>query len=120
MTSPCPIEIKLLQKKRILEIEFDNGERFFLSCKYLRVFSPSADVKGHAQLEGKLVIGKKAVNIVDIEPVGHYAIKLFFDDGHDTGLYSWETLYDLAVHYKVYWQRYMQRLEAVKASRETN
>jgi DUF971 family protein len=118
MTFPSPIEVKLLQKKRILEIEFDNGEKFFLPCEYLRVFSSSADVKGHGQSEGKLVTGKKDINISDIEPVGHYAIKLLFDDGHNTGIYSWETLYDLAVHHKIYWQRYLDRLEAAKASRE--
>lgn len=120
MTSPFPIDIKLLQKKRIVEIEFDNGEKFFLPCEYLRVFSPSADVKGHHQSEGKLVVGKKDVNISNIEPVGHYAAKLLFDDGHNTGLYTWETLYDLATHQEVYWQRYLQRLEAANAGRETN
>ena len=75
MTSPCPLDIKLLQKTRVLEIQFDNQEKFILSCEYLRVFSPSAEVKGHGQSEGKLVSGKKEVNIVDIEAVGHYAVK---------------------------------------------
>jgi DUF971 family protein len=120
MTSPFPIDIKLLQKTRVLEIQFDNGEKFVLPCEYLRVFSPSAEVKGHGQAEGKLVSGKKNVNIINIEPIGHYAVKLLFDDDHNTGLYSWETLYDLATHYDAYWQRYLQRLDAANASRESN
>lgn len=118
MSSPCPLDIKLLQKTRVLEIQFNNGEKFILPCEYLRVFSPSAEVKGHGQSEGKLVSGKKEVNIINIEPIGHYAVKLGFDDGHNTGIYSWETLYDLAIHHEVYWQRYLQRLEAANASRD--
>ncbi|MES2998144.1 MAG: DUF971 domain-containing protein [Pseudomonadota bacterium] len=119
MASPFPLDIKLLQKTRVLEIQFDNRKKFILPCEYLRVFSPSADVKGHGQSEGKLVSGKKNVNIIDIEAVGHYAVKLVFDDGHNTGIYSWETLYDLATHYPINWQRYLQRLEAANASRES-
>lgn len=118
MNSPIPFDIKLLQKMKVVEIQFDNEEKFVLSCEYLRVFSPSADVKGHAQSERKLVPGKKAINIVNIEPVGHYAVRLVFDDGHNTGLYTWETLYDLATHQAIYWQRYLQRLEEANASRE--
>lgn len=118
MTAPRPCDIKFLQKSRILEIQFDNGERFSLPCEYLRVFSPSAEVKGHGQSEGQLVSGKKDINIIDIEPVGHYAVKLIFDDGHRTGIYSWENLYDLATHYDTYWQHYLQRLAAANASRE--
>ena len=118
MATPFPLDIKLLQKTRVLEIKFDNGEKFILPCEYLRVFSPSAEVKGHGQFEGKLVSGKKEVNIINIEPIGHYAVKLVFDDGHSSGIYSWEILHDLAVHHAGYWQRYLQRLEAVNASRE--
>lgn len=118
MTSPYPLDIKLLQKTRVLEIQFNNGEKFILPCEYLRVFSPSAEVKGHGQFEGKLISGKKEVNIINIEPIGHYAVKLLFDDGHNTGIYSWETLYDLAIHHEVYWQRYLQRLEAANVSRD--
>lgn len=117
MSSPFPLDIKLLQKSRVLEIQFNNGEKFVLPCEYLRVFSPSAEVKGHGQSEGKLVLGKKNVNILSIEPVGHYAVKLLFDDGHNTGIYSWETLYDLGLHQEKYWQRYLQRLETANASR---
>lgn len=114
---PKPIDLKLLQKTRILEIQFDNGEKFALPCEYLRVFSPSAEVKGHGAAEGELVTGKKAINIINIEPIGHYAVRLIFDDNHQSGLYSWETLYDLAVHYSDYWQRYLQRLASMGASR---
>jgi DUF971 family protein len=117
MTAPCPLDIKLLQKTRMLEIQFDNHEKFVLPCEYLRVFSPSADVRTHGQSEGKLVAGKHDVNVIDIEAVGNYAIRLVFDDGHNTGIYSWETLYDLALHYAVYWQRYLERLVAANASR---
>jgi DUF971 family protein len=120
MTAPTPIDIKLLQKAKVLEIEFDTGEKFVLPCEYLRVFSPSAEVKGHGQSEGKLVFGKRGVNITNIEPVGHYAVKLFFDDGHNTGIYSWVTLYDLATHHEAYWQRYLQRLAEANVGRESN
>lgn len=117
MHSPIPLDIKLLQKTKVLELEFDNGEKFVLPCEYLRVFSPSAEVKGHGTSEGKLVSGKKEVNIINIEPIGHYAVKLVFDDGHDTGLYTWETLYDLAKNHSINWQHYLQRLKNADAKR---
>lgn len=113
-----PTDIKLLQKTRILEILFDNGEKFRLPCEYLRVLSPSAEVKGHGHNEGKLVSGKKNVNIINIESVGHYAIRLIFDDNHQSGIYSWETLYDLSKHHAEYWKHYLQRLELAGASRD--
>lgn len=116
--TPIPIDIKLLQKTRILEIHFDNGEKFNLPCEYLRVFSPSAEVKGHGHTERKLVSGKKNVNIINIESVGHYAIRLIFDDKHQSGIYSWETLYELSRHQAEYWKDYLQRLELASASRE--
>jgi DUF971 family protein len=118
MATPIPSDIKLLQKTRILEILFDNGEKFKLPCEYLRVFSPSAEVKGHGYSEGKLVSGKIKVNIINIEPVGHYAIRLIFDDNHQSGIYSWETLYDLSKHQIDYWKEYLQRLETAGATRE--
>lgn len=114
---PTPSDIKLLQKTRILEILFDNGEKFSLSCEYLRVFSPSAEVKGHGHSEGKLISGKKNVNIIKIESVGHYAVRLIFDDNHQSGIYSWETLYELSKHHDEYWKHYLQRLESAGASR---
>lgn len=116
--TPIPTDIKLLQKTRVLEILFDNGEKFSLSCEYLRVFSPSAEVKGHGHGEGKLVSGKKNVNIINVELVGHYAIRLIFDDHHQSGIYSWDTLYDLSTHHVEYWKHYLQRLELVGASRD--
>lgn len=106
MNTPTPIDIKLLQKTKVVEVQFDNGEKFVLPCEYLRVFSPSADAKG------KLIPRKKEVNIINIEPVGHYAVKFLFDDGHHTGLYTWETLYDLATHQEAYWSDYLQHLES--------
>jgi DUF971 family protein len=107
--TPTPTDIKLLQKSRTLEIAFDNGEHFSLPCEYLRVFSPSAEVRGHGMEEPKLITGKETINIIAIEPIGNYAVKLVFDDGHDTGLYSWQTLYDLGRDYKKNWQRYLDR-----------
>lgn len=109
---PNPSEIKLHQQSRMLEVNFDNGMHFNFPCEYLRVYSPSAEVRGHGVSEGKLVLNKQNVNIAAIEPVGHYAIKLIFDDGHDSGIYTWEGLYDLGVHYKDNWQRYLDRVAA--------
>lgn len=115
---PIPSDIKLLQDSRKLEILFDKGEKFSLPCEYLRVFSPSAEVKGHGLHEGKLVSGKKNVTITCIEPIGHYAIRLIFDDNHQSGIYSWETLYDLSKHYDHYWENYLQRLKFAGLNRD--
>lgn len=112
MSTPRPTEIDLHQKTRVLEIAFDDGSRFNLPCEYLRVYSPSAEVRGHGPGQEVLQVGKENVNITAIEPVGHYAVQFHFDDGHNTGIYSWETLYDLGVHYKEYWNTYLKRLEA--------
>lgn len=109
MNPIIPIDIKLLQKSRVLEITYADGRQFALPCEYLRVHSPSAEVQGHGGAPAKLVVGKENINIISIEPVGHYAIKLTFDDGHNTGLYSWETLYQLATHYEENWNQYLQR-----------
>lgn len=116
--TPTPSEIKLLQKTRSLEILFDNGEKFSLPCEYLRVFSPSAEVKGHGHNDSKLIYGKKKVNITSVEPVGHYAIRLIFDDTHQSGIYSWETLYELSTHHAEYWKNYLRRLASAGVSRE--
>jgi len=105
-----PTEIKLHQTSRILEVAFEDGSRSQLPCEYLRVFSPSAEVRGHGPGTGTLVTGKEQVNITAIEPVGHYAVKLVFDDGHATGLYSWDVLYDLSVNQESHWQDYLRRL----------
>lgn len=109
--SPRPIDIRLHQFSRLLEIKFDNNTECKLSCEFLRVYSPSAEVKGHGPGQEVLQVGKEDVNIIGIEPVGNYAIKLIFSDGHDTGLYSWDYLYDLALHYEAMWMDYLVRLE---------
>ncbi len=110
--SPRPIDIKLHQASRLLEIKFDNNTECMLSCEFLRVYSPSAEVKGHGPGQEVLQIGKEDVNITAIEPVGNYAIKLVFSDGHDTGLYSWDYLYDLAKNYEGLWLEYLGKLSA--------
>jgi len=109
--APKPVEINLHQKSRILEISYSDGERFELSYEFLRVHSPSAEVQGHGPGQGVLQVGKEDAMISHIEPVGSYAIQPTFDDGHDTGIYSWETLYDLGKNRDSYWKRYLEALE---------
>ena len=108
--TPKPVEINLHQKSRVLEISYSDGERFELSYEFLRVHSPSAEVQGHGPGQGVLQIGKEDAMITHIEPVGHYAIQPTFDDGHDTGIYSWETLYDMGKNRDSYWQAYVSDL----------
>ena len=108
-TQPPPRDLKLLQKQKVLEITFESGDVYRLTCEYLRVFSPSAEAR--EQGKPKLHADKKDVNIIGIDPVGHYAVKFIFDDGHSTGIYSWETLYDLAIHQEQYWQDYLKRCD---------
>jgi DUF971 family protein len=110
--TPNPVDIKLHQASKLLEIKFDNNTECKLSCEFLRVYSPSAEVKGHSSGQEVLQVGKEDVNITNIEPVGNYAIKLFFTDGHDTGLYSWDYLYHLAKNYEALWLEYIGRLDA--------
>ncbi len=107
---PKPTDIKLHQPSRMLELVFDDGSEFKLPCEYLRVYSPSAEVRGHGPGQEVLQVGKETVNITAIEPVGSYAVVLRFDDGHDTGIYSWETLHELGVNRHEYWSNYLQRL----------
>lgn len=116
--APSPTEIKLHQQSRLLEISFADGKTFQMSCEFLRIHSPSAEVRGHGPGQEVLQIGKKEVTITDIEPVGNYAINLFFSDGHNTGIYSWSSLYDYGLHQDEMWQRYLQRMEEAGASRE--
>jgi len=106
-----PTDIKLHQKSRILEVTFDDGCHFEMPCEYLRVYSPSAEVRGHGPGQEVLQIGKENVNIDAIDPVGTYAVVFRFDDGHDTGIYSWDTLYDLGKNKSKYWHDYLRRLE---------
>jgi len=110
--TPNPVDIKLHQVSKLLEIKFDNNTECQLSCEFLRVYSPSAEVKGHGAGQEVLQVGKENVNITRIEPVGNYAIKLFFTDGHDTGLYSWDYLYHLAENYEALWLEYIGQLDA--------
>lgn len=117
-TSPRPIDIRLHQASRLLEIKFDNATECMLSCEFLRVYSPSAEVKGHGHGNEVLQTGKEDVNIVAIEPVGNYAVKLVFSDGHDTGLYSWDYLYDLAKNYEGLWLEYLGRLSLAGIKRK--
>jgi DUF971 family protein len=116
--TPNPTEIKLHQASRVFEIAFDNGERFELSYEYLRVFTPSAEARGHGPGQETLQVGKRDVGIERIEPVGTYAIKPVFSDGHDSGLYSWDMLYNLGKHRDELWQTYLDRLEAEGKSRD--
>lgn len=109
MKKPTPTEIKLLQKSHTLEVAFEDGQRFLLPSEYLRVYSPSAEVRGHSLADAKLEVGKENVNIIGIDPVGQYGIKLIFDDGHDTGIYSFDWLYELGVNQEKYWQLYLER-----------
>ncbi len=106
-----PTEIKLHQKSRMLELHFDDGSHYELSCEYLRVHSPSAEVRGHGPGQEVLQVGKENVNIAKIEPVGTYAVCLYFYDGHNTGIYSWEWLHFLASNYKEMWEDYLERLQ---------
>ena len=116
--SEQPTEIKLHQQSRMLEIAFDDGFTFQLPCEYLRVYSPSADVAGHGPGQEVLQVGKKDVGISELVPVGSYAVQINFDDGHDTGLYTWEYLYRLGKNQSALWQDYLDRLAAAGASRE--
>jgi len=116
--TPRPTEISLHKKSRILKISFEDGERFEFSYEFLRVHSPSAEVQGHGPGQGILQLGKENVVINKIEPVGSYAIQPSFDDGHDTGIYSWETLYDMGKNRDKYWQAYLQKLEAAGHKRK--
>jgi len=116
--TPRPTEIKLHQKSRVLELSFAEGKTFQLPCEFLRVFSPSAEVRGHGPGQEVLQTGKKNVEITHIEPAGSYAIQLTFSDGHDTGIYSWELLYEYGLRQGEMWQHYLKRLEEAGASRE--
>jgi len=115
---PIPTEIKLHQKSRVLEISYSDGSRFELPYEFLRVYSPSAEVRGHGPGQEVLQSGKKHVDILSLEPVGSYAVQPHFSDRHSTGIYSWEYLYDLGTHRQSLWQDYLKRLEAAGARRE--
>jgi DUF971 family protein len=113
-----PIEITLHQQSKVLEIAFDDGMRYKLPFELLRVYSPSAEVRGHGAGQEKLQVGKRNVVLTDITPAGSYALKLTFDDGHDSGLYTWEYLYELGKYQDAMWHDYLTKLEAAGGSRE--
>jgi DUF971 family protein len=115
--APQPVEIKLQRRSRRLALRFSDGFESVLTAEYLRVHSPSAEVKGHSAGEGMLVLNKEDVNIDRVEPVGRYAVRLVFDDGHNTGLYTWPILYDLSRNQERHWKRYLERLAKVGKSR---
>jgi DUF971 family protein len=115
---PWPTEIKLRRDRAGLSITFDTGERFELPAEYLRVKSPSAEVQGHSADERKTVPGKRNVLVLEIQPVGNYAVRLVFDDMHSTGIYSWDYFVDLGRNYEAYWQAYLDELAVKGLSRE--
>lgn len=116
--SPWPEEIKLKQAENMLEIAFDDGARFGFSAEFLRVESPSAEVKGHGPGQEVTVPGKRQVAITRLDPVGNYAVRIHFDDGHDTGLYSWDYLYELGRDHEARWAGYLKRLALENLSRD--
>ena len=118
MSKHTPTEINLNRKTRMLTVSFDDGASIEMSCEYLRVHSPSAEVQGHGPGQGVLQVGKERVNIERIEPVGNYAIKPVFDDGHDTGIYSWDTLYTLGVNQAENWRDYLAQLKSAGHERQ--
>lgn len=113
-----PTAITLHKKSRVLEIEFSDGKQFRLPCEFLRVHSPSAEVRGHGPGQEVLQTGKKDVEILRVEPVGSYAVQLAFSDGHDTGIYSWDLLYEYGMKQERMWAAYLERLKVAGASRE--
>ena len=115
---PVPVEIRLRRKERVLTLEYADGQRFDLGFEYLRVHS--AEVKGHGPGQEVLQTGKENVAVTAVEPVGRYAVRLRFDDGHETGLYTWKYLYELGTGYEQRWQAYLDRLRAAGYARENN
>lgn len=116
--SPWPVEIRLKSADKVLEIDFDSGETFRLPAEYLRVESPSAEVQGHVPSQKQIVAGRRHVGILAVEPVGNYAIRIKFDDLHDTGIYSWTYLYELGRVQEKRWRTYLAELDKRGLSRE--
>jgi len=114
-----PLEIKLHKRSNVLELKFTSAN-YELPAEYLRVYSPSAEVQGHSPSEAKLQYGKAQVRLISIYPQGHYAVRLAFDDGHDSGIYTWEYLYEMCVHQEERWQQYLDKLHHAKKTREPN
>ena len=118
--TPIPSEIKLHQKSRRLELIYESGETYSLDFEYLRVYTPSAEARGHGPGQETLQTGKRLVDIDNIEPVGTYALRFVFSDGHDSGLYSWDLLYNLGQHREELWQEYLKQLETQGLSRDVD
>lgn len=118
--TPIPSEIKLHQKSRRLEITYADGASFVLDFEYLRVYTPSAEARGHGPGQETLQTGKRNVDIERVEPVGSYALRLVFSDGHDSGLYSWDLLYNLGKHHDELWAEYLKQIEAQGLSRDVD
>lgn len=116
--TPSPTSVVLHKASRLLEVAFDDGSTFKLPFEFLRVYSPSAEVRGHGPGQETLQVGKRDVTIEELQPVGHYALHPLFSDGHDSGIYSWEYLYELGSHQEQLWAEYLARLEAEGGSRE--
>ena len=118
MTSPWPTELRLHKDRKTLTVAFDSGEKFDLAAEYLRVRSPSAEVQGHSPSERRTVSGKQNVQILEVLPVGNYAVRLVFDDTHSTGIFSWDYLFDLGRGRDRYWNEYLGELKAKNLSRD--
>lgn len=110
MSRNVPTAVRLRRESRVLDLEYEDGSRFALACELLRVYSPSAEVRGHGGVQPPPVTGRQDVNIARIEPVGNYALRLVFDDGHDTGLYTWDYLHHLGRNQERLWAEYRQRV----------
>ena len=117
-TDRWPTEIRLKRAEKILEVDFDDGQKFALSAELLRVESPSAEVQGHTPSQKQVIVGRRHVGIVELEPVGNYAIRITFDDLHDTGIFSWQYLYELGTSKEVIWAQYLKTLEKNGLSRD--
>jgi DUF971 family protein len=118
MTNPWPTELRLRKDRRALTVTFDGGESFDLAAEYLRVRSPSAEVQGHSPSERRTVSGKQDVQILELLPVGNYAVRLVFDDMHSTGIFSWDYLFELGRNREKYWSDYLGELKEKSLSRE--
>jgi DUF971 family protein len=115
---PAPTEIRVKPRTRVLEVAWEDGTRYALPFEYLRVHSPSAEIRGHGGGEGKLELAKESVLVTRVEPIGVYAVRLHFDDGHNTGLFSWDYLRELGVEYDRKWARYLERCEKLGYERK--
>ena len=118
--TPAPVNITLHSASRVFEIEFEDGVSFKLPFEFMRVHSPSAEVRGHGPGQGTLQAGKRNVMITEVQPIGHYAIQPLFSDGHASGIYSWDYLYELGVNQARLWDEYLSQLEAAGASRDSS